>query len=392
MHDQANRPTGPDRRRYPGLDAWRGAAALSVLVWHRYWNERAFASGLWVGVQLFFVISGYCIAAAVDAPAARRIGFPGFMRRRVRRIAPPYLASLLVWFGLRVLSQWGLPPSAALLSRASRASLAVPLLPLLQNVTMTPWLTLLARFIEGDPVTTPWHNPALFVGVHWSLNYEEQFYLLAGLFLLFSPRMRSPGWLVAVPTGLALAYQLAVPGRTSGVFVDYWLQFACGILVYVRLTRAHEVVVRRTMDLGLVLAILGCLAVSIAFRQLPLENEVIHPWPLQAVCLLCAGLLILARPISESPIWLTIMTPLRAVGRFSYSLYLIHQMLVDRTLQSARALGAIIGAPAADLLQLGGILLVAWLFYRVFEKPFLNASLPPAAPSTAAPTASVQSA
>jgi peptidoglycan/LPS O-acetylase OafA/YrhL len=264
--------------------------------------------------------------------------------------------------------------------------------PLLQNLTMTPWLTLLARFIEGDPVSTPWHNPALFVGVHWSLNYEEQFYFLAGLFLLFSPRMRAPGWLIAVPTGLALAYQLACAGRTSGVFVDYWLQFACGILVYVRLARAHEVGVRRAMDLGLVLGVLGCLAVSIAFGQLPLENEVIHPWPLQAICLLFGGLLVLARPVSDRPIWLTIMTPLRAVGRFSYSLYLIHQMLIDRTLESARALGALIGAPAADLLQLGGILAVAWLFYRVFEKPFLNASLPPAAPSTAAPIASAQSA
>jgi peptidoglycan/LPS O-acetylase OafA/YrhL len=100
----------------------------------------------------------------------------------------------------------------------------------------------------------------------------------------------------------------------------------------------------------------------------------------------------LARPIGERPIWRTVTTPLRAVGRFSYSLYLIHQMLIDRTLQSARALGATIGAPAADLLQLGGILALAWLFYRAFEKPFLNASLPPAAPSTAVPTASVQSA
>ncbi|HXN41580.1 MAG TPA: hypothetical protein VN918_07325, partial [Myxococcaceae bacterium] len=56
----------PYPRRYASLDAWRGIASLLVLVWHRYWLRTPITNGFWLGVQLFFVISGYCIAAAVD--------------------------------------------------------------------------------------------------------------------------------------------------------------------------------------------------------------------------------------------------------------------------------------------------------------------------------------
>lgn|GEM_PF-4504555 len=44
-------------RRYQSLDAWRGVAALSVLLWHRYYDRTAAAAFLWLGVQLFFVIA-----------------------------------------------------------------------------------------------------------------------------------------------------------------------------------------------------------------------------------------------------------------------------------------------------------------------------------------------
>jgi peptidoglycan/LPS O-acetylase OafA/YrhL len=48
-----------------------------------------------MGVMVFFVISGYCIAAATESGCRNGLGFKGFMSRRVTRIYPPYLLAVV---------------------------------------------------------------------------------------------------------------------------------------------------------------------------------------------------------------------------------------------------------------------------------------------------------
>src|SRR5688500_7182586 len=102
----------PRRPRYESLDLWRGVACLLVLL-HlstfispgpqefaalgslgQLWAEGA--ARMWLGVPIFFVISGYCIAATADSQRRRR-GRPAmeYFLRRFRRIFPPYWAVLL---------------------------------------------------------------------------------------------------------------------------------------------------------------------------------------------------------------------------------------------------------------------------------------------------------
>jgi peptidoglycan/LPS O-acetylase OafA/YrhL len=103
--------------RYDSLDVWRGVACAAVLFFHAACGyvptepaaERlqagrgtavdlahVLATKMWVGVPLFFVISGYCIVAAAVASAARRPRpMRAFLSRRCLRIYPPlwvYLA------------------------------------------------------------------------------------------------------------------------------------------------------------------------------------------------------------------------------------------------------------------------------------------------------------
>src|SRR5881394_3841162 len=87
--------------RYRTLDAWRGVAALAVLLFHAVSPvvpegggplAAVCRQGL-LGVFIFFPLSGYCILAAVEADPERRVG--RYLGRRARRILPPYWASIL---------------------------------------------------------------------------------------------------------------------------------------------------------------------------------------------------------------------------------------------------------------------------------------------------------
>src|SRR5262249_5807489 len=95
--------------RYETLDAWRGLACLMVVVHHAGyalgWAETTGSWARWLtwlavnrmnlGVTLFFVISGYCIAASLEATRRRGDTPWVFLGRRVWRIYPPYWVALL---------------------------------------------------------------------------------------------------------------------------------------------------------------------------------------------------------------------------------------------------------------------------------------------------------
>src|SRR5436305_8136800 len=85
--------------RFDMIDAWRGLAALAVVVHHV--TGKIFIGG--PAVILFFVISGYCITASAESCLRKGRGFSHFMWRRVRRIYPPYLLSIAFWAATRII-------------------------------------------------------------------------------------------------------------------------------------------------------------------------------------------------------------------------------------------------------------------------------------------------
>ena len=104
-------------KRLASVDALRGAAALAVVLFHtnaipgvdrRLLFGDAFDASVFFGkfgVWLFFVISGFCIhlqwvRSAVD-PSIRPAGFVEFWKRRIRRLYPPYLVTLVFYIWLR---------------------------------------------------------------------------------------------------------------------------------------------------------------------------------------------------------------------------------------------------------------------------------------------------
>jgi len=354
LERRAGGPAVSDRpwpQRYQMLDSWRGLAALCIALYH------VTGSHLWFGqstVIIFFVISGYCITSAAETGLARRYRLREFMGRRLRRIYPPYLFSLLFFMLTRVVK---------LVVGAGNELLRSPLV-YLQNVTMTQWTTLL-----GHPQPAN-ENPTLLVGAYWSLNYEEQFYLLMGLLMSTAAGrgFRLKHFVLGL-LGLSLLWNALFPFVACGLFIDYWAHFALGAVVFHRLCRPMPRWLRWSTDAGLVALFLA--AVWLA-RLRPTTGQRSAYLEL-AVAAGFAIVLVLLRSFDESYRRTVVGRVLAKLGLISYSLYLTHQFniiltrtLLTKLLPPATPLAILIAA------QLAILLTVAVAFWYWCERPFLN--------------------
>jgi peptidoglycan/LPS O-acetylase OafA/YrhL len=198
-------PRFQDRKRQPGLDLLRALAILVVVIYHTgifgfTLPGRAHRFG-WIGVDLFFVLSGYLIGGQLLASLQRGegIGFRTFFARRALRILPAYFVILSIYFGLPSLREF---PE---ISPLWKFLLSV------QNIGL--------------------HGGTAFSHA-WSLAIEDQFYVLLPLALwLIGPRKRAGLIIpcVVVFGGLALraflAWQHLVDGGVSFRGFQLWIYY-----------------------------------------------------------------------------------------------------------------------------------------------------------------------
>ncbi len=375
--------TPPRRPRYESLDAWRGAACLLVVLFHSAvylacegFDARVRANGgsvfdwaivaagrFWVGVPLFFVVSGYCIAASADSVRSGSGGVGRYFARRVRRIYPPLWAAI----GLATVVAFS-PPNFARPGETSEG-----MVPLESPARLSGW-----QWAGNFTLTESW-RPVLggpgsdyVLGQLWTLCYEEQFYLVVGLLLIAARRWFFPGvWLV---TGLVLFNMSALnpyPVRVAGVFTDgLWIAFAVGVAAYYRIVYAPPMLGAVIEFAVLVLGVASAAGESHLFdtRQTLAKYNA-------AACvfavLLCRlhrfdGALATARGTA----------PLRFCGRMCYSLYLTHPLVAVpvawmcfRAGLTSSAATVLVTLPLCTLLAVG----LGYAFHRVVERRFLNA-------------------
>jgi peptidoglycan/LPS O-acetylase OafA/YrhL len=311
-------------------------------------------------VMVFFVISGYCITASAQSCLRRRVSFSTYMLRRIRRIYPPYLIAVAFFSTTRLIK-----------SALTDGPVWHPgWLDWLQNLTLTQWMS-----IPFHPIAWPAQNPRLFVTAFWSLNYEEQFYLVTGLLLVLSLR-HQVGLVrgVLALAALGLAWNFVIPGGwVCGLFIEYWAHFAFGACLYFVLCEYP-----RRLVWSIFLLSATFLGAYCAVRAWPWMGSA--EWETMRRSYLELGLLssvaivlLLARPlsapISRSLFW----RPIAAIGTVSYSLYLVHQF--NLTLVGTVASYVIPAAVPSAVVTVTKVLLhlsIGAIFWYVFERPFLN--------------------
>jgi len=283
----------------PGLDGLRAMAALLVMFVHC--RVPGFSGGV-LGVDVFFVLSGYLITSILrDQAAAGRVDFAAFEMGRVRRLVPALLAMLAVY---ALVAPWLFPAHAAGRWR---------------DVLLAGSYTMDFGLMD--------HDLGRPLGHTWTLAIEAQFYLVWPLAMLLLARLRSPARALLIAWGAATFLRIGLLAATHDVVrAQYALDAHCsGLLLGAALAFAPA-------PRGF-----GWLAAAVLALLVTTENgdQVgLLAWRISAAEL-AAALMIsdLAHPGSRFErafAW----EPLRRLGLISYALYLWHQPIA-RLLEGA---------------------------------------------------------
>jgi peptidoglycan/LPS O-acetylase OafA/YrhL len=334
----------------PDIDGLRAIAVLSVFAFHT--NLGLFGGG-YVGVDIFFVISGYLISRMIfQALNEGRFSVVRFYRRRIRRIVPALLAVTLVVLAVSLLYLY--PVEIIDLAKSAMAAAWS-----LSNVYF--WRS--ASYFDAPANSKPLLHT-------WSLGVEEQFYIVFPLLMAAIGR-GSTRTRLAVIVGLALisfgvSTFLTATNPDSAFYLPQsraW-ELMIGALVATGVARPPERRVLREV-------IAGAGLIVIAYAILRFKETTPFPGVAALAPCLGAGVLIwIGSAGSETVVGRVLRSrPFVAVGLISYSLYLWHwPMIVFQRVGQFIHTGA---SPVADkafvaLLTFG----VAYLSWRFVERPF----------------------
>ena len=174
----------------PDIDGLRGLAILLVVIFHAFPN---FISGGYVGVDVFFVISGFLITGLITKSIrADSFSFFEFYGRRIKRLFPALILVLIFCYGVGWFALY-----ATEFAQLNKHILASSLFVL--NIVL--W------FESGYFDTSSLTKPLLHL---WSLGIEEKFYILWPLILIFTYKRKYFTWMLAVLFGISIVINLAL--------------------------------------------------------------------------------------------------------------------------------------------------------------------------------------
>jgi peptidoglycan/LPS O-acetylase OafA/YrhL len=392
---------GGEPAHVPALDGIRGLGIVLVMLFHmnqlllRTRIDRAFvllAEFGWIGVDLFFVLSGFLITGILlDAKGSAHY-FRNFYVRRVLRIFPLYYAVLVI--SLFVLPHL-LPPDKAL----RFGSIA--------GDELYYWLYL-------SNFSTAWAGQPRHgvLDVTWSLSIEEQFYLVWPVVVLLCTRPALKRIAVAL-MGLSLVVRIGLQLTTDLNAFSIYVLTPCH-LDAIAMGALIAVLAREPLGLAPLArpARLGAFLVGFAALALALIEAVLRPnvfgtgfspifntFGFTLIAVAFGGLLISVLTAAPRSLLSRVFTSglLRTFGKYSYGLYLIHLPL--RAVIRDRLFGPSNRAPRFFFPVLFGSelpgqllfyalagaasLAAAWLSFHLFEKQFLKLKrfFPTGAPS-----------
>ncbi|MEV7186802.1 acyltransferase family protein [Kitasatospora sp. NPDC093102] len=356
--------SGQARRRTafrPDIEGLRGVAVLSVLAFH---SAVPGLTGGFVGVDVFFVISGFLITGLL---VGRPLGLWDFAARRARRILPA-AATVLVATAVA---------GGALLDPLRGTDLARDLIASAGQFANWRFVGRQTDYLAAEHDPSPLQH-------FWSLGVENQFYLLWGVLLfglaryLYGRRRTVAITLATVAVGgvsLALCLRWTATSAPLAYFSTgsrLW-EFAAGACAALAGSALAARAERRPVAWSL--RVLGWLGLAAVLAPVFLYDRN-TPFPGTAALLPVLGtaavLLAGHRPLGAADAGRLLATrPLRAAGRLSYAWYLWHWPIL--TIAQARY-GVLPWTTLLALTAAGA--LPAWLTLRLVEQPLRYGSSP----------------
>ncbi len=387
---------GLSTSRFLSIDALRGIAALGVVFFHAVWQSSNAVPGNlfrwpvkslqflssfgYIGVFLFFVISGFCIHLQWARTRANgqppSIQFGSFWRRRFRRLYPPYLIAFALFMIMAALS------TGINLTHFFVYDVVMHLL-MLHNL---------------DP-----HTCYSINGVFWTLAIEEQLYLAYFLLLFLRSRWGwGPTLLICAATRVGwflfchyvwVATGIGIPVPEGAA--SHWFTWALGAIA-VEAAFGLVKLPKWCRNLWLGAAAIG--AASATSLILPVTQKdtlphtlawmLMHPmwglgffivvnravqaeqsWRANALRRTAVGE-VLEKSLNRAKMIPRLVAAAAGVGVFSYSLYLTHELVIMESYSFVSpSLPPILNSL---LIVVPATIVFAWLFYLFCEKPYMR--------------------
>ena len=349
-------PTAPHRAAFrTDIEGLRAIAVGAVILYHAHVG--LFAGG-YVGVDVFFVISGYLITTRLvrDAARDRRVSIREFYARRVRRLLPMATVVMLATMVTSLATQNVLELRRTTLPDARAAA----------------WFVSNISFARSGTTYLAEAGKVSVFQQYWSLSAEEQFYLvwpllMVGIVMLSTRTSTSlRAWCVgALAVLITCSFWLSVQGSRSNPIDAFFLlqyrawELAIGALVAVGATT----IARWIRPYRATLAVIGL--VAIGYSIVAYSERTTWPGFAAAVPVVGTALVIAAGLESRSgPAGRFLgLRPMQATGRYSYSLYLWHWPIIILFVQERDYSfpAVVLALVATTLLSMGS--------FRLIEKP-----------------------
>lgn len=327
------------------IDGLRALAVLPVILFH--YGMVNIAPGGFIGVDVFFVISGYLITGIIDREVTSgTYRLANFYERRIRRIFPALFAMFAMCM---VCAFWlNFPSEARDIGKSILASIGF-----VSNILFYYSSSYFDQKMESNPVL---HT--------WSLSVEEQFYIVFPLLLLFLNRFAHNMRLLALSVIFVVSLigsMYAVRHDPSGAFylVQYraW-ELLIGSLLALRVVpQLNSKMVAELLGCGGIVAIIASVFLLDKTSSFPGLNAL-------APCLGAAAIIYSGNAFATAAARFLGCWPLRFIGKISYSLYLWHWPIFvfykatgepDRTIK---------------LLLIGLCFVVSIVSWKFIESPF----------------------
>ncbi len=372
-----DQPTAVTGRHLPALNGLRAAAVIGVVAYHLQFG---WASGGYLGVDLFFVLSGFLITTLLleEWSETGRVDLAAFWGRRARRLLPALflvVGALALYLVLNALL--GAPGSNGLIDLPGLRGDAISTLLYVNN-----WHSIYAHQSYFAQFSSP--SPLQHT---WSLAIEEQFYLVWPLVLLFLLRVarrtwRGTGVILTISLGVLSSILMAVlfhPGADPtrvyfGTDTRLFDLMAGATVAFIAAARPQpKPRARRTLH---IIGPVAAVALGVFWVTAGTPGGLPTNFMFEGGFLLCAGLaalvvadarLVEPGPFSRALAW----RPLHFIGTISYGIYLWHWPVIVYLNGSRTGLSAW----PLDLLRIVVTLAVSTASYYLVERPIRQAHL-----------------